>query len=109
MDHTRGLHGREAGAVGAVGSVAHETVEGGPDGAEDLRWGPEGRLLESHVGVLGFFGCGDVSECVEKGGVWIDEYVRRMEKPTAVPRAMGSRIEAAGLAKTAEGSVREGI
>lgn len=35
--------------------------------------------------------------------------VRRIVKPTAVPRAMGSRIEAAGLAKTAEGRVREGM
>jgi len=32
-----------------------------------------------------------------------------VEKPTAVPRAIGRRIEAAGLANTAAGSVREGM
>jgi len=32
-----------------------------------------------------------------------------MVKPIVVPRAIGSRIEAAGLAKTAEGRVREGM
>lgn len=35
--------------------------------------------------------------------------IRWIEKPTAVPKAIGSRIDAAGLAKTAEGSVREGM
>jgi hypothetical protein len=30
-------------------------------------------------------------------------------KPTAVPRAMGRRMEYAGLAKTAAGRVREGM
>ena len=30
-------------------------------------------------------------------------------KPTAVPRAIGKRMEAAGLAKMAAGSVRDGM
>jgi hypothetical protein len=32
-----------------------------------------------------------------------------VENPTAVPRAMGRRMEAAGLAKTDAGSVRDGM
>lgn len=36
-------------------------------------------------------------------------YLRLVAYPTAVPRAMGSKMEAAGLAKTAAGSVREGM
>jgi hypothetical protein len=41
---------------------------------------------------------------------WEDQgCVRWTENPTAVPRAMGKRIEAAGLAKTAAGSVRDGM
>lgn len=35
--------------------------------------------------------------------------VRFRLKPTAVPRTTGSRIEAAGLVKTDDGSVREGM
>ncbi len=35
--------------------------------------------------------------------------LRRVVYPTAVPRRTGSRMEAAGLANTAAGSVREGI
>lgn len=37
------------------------------------------------------------------------EYVRWTLNPTAVPSPMGSNIEIAGLAKTAAGSVREGM
>lgn len=36
-------------------------------------------------------------------------FARLVEYPTAVPKAIGRRIEAAGLAKTAAGSVREGM
>lgn len=35
--------------------------------------------------------------------------VRRTVKPTAVPNAMGSKMEAAGLAKTAAGRVSDGM
>lgn len=35
--------------------------------------------------------------------------LRETEKPTAVPRAMGKRIAAAGLWNRTAGSVREGI
>lgn len=35
--------------------------------------------------------------------------IRLTEKPTAVPRAMGKRMDAAGLANRAAGSVREGM
>lgn len=35
--------------------------------------------------------------------------LRETLNPTAVPNAIGSRIEAAGLAKTAAGMVMEGI
>jgi hypothetical protein len=35
--------------------------------------------------------------------------IRRIEKPTAVPKAIGNKIEAAEFSKTAEGSVRWGI
>lgn len=68
LDYGGGLEGREAGAVGAVGGVAHEAVEGGPDGAEDLGWGAEGGLLEGHVSVLGLLGCGEVLVVSEPRG-----------------------------------------
>lgn len=35
--------------------------------------------------------------------------LRRTANPTAVPRATGNRIDAAGFAKIAAGSVREGM
>ncbi len=57
LDDSGGLEGRQASAVGAIGGVAHEAVESGPDGAEDLGWGAEGGLLKGHVGILGFLGC----------------------------------------------------
>lgn len=41
-------------AVSAVGGVAHEAVEDGPGGAEDLGWWAIWGLLECHVGFLGF-------------------------------------------------------
>jgi len=56
LDYTGGLRGGEAGRIGAVSGVAHEAVEGGPDGAEDLGWGAEGGLFEGHVGILGLLG-----------------------------------------------------
>jgi hypothetical protein len=37
------------------------------------------------------------------------ESVRWTENPTAVPRAMGRRIDAAGFWKTSAGSVMEGM
>jgi hypothetical protein len=40
--------------VGAVGGVAHKTVEDSPCGAEDPRRGTEGRLFEGQVSFLGF-------------------------------------------------------
>jgi hypothetical protein len=36
-------------------------------------------------------------------------YSRRTENPTAVPRAIGKRTEAAGFAKTAAGRVMDGM
>ena len=36
-------------------------------------------------------------------------YSRRTANPTAVPRATGNRMDAAGFAKRAAGSVREGM
>lgn len=38
-----------------------------------------------------------------------EKSLRETLKPTAVPRAIGRRIDAAGLAKTAAGIVREGM
>lgn len=37
------------------------------------------------------------------------ESLRETENPTAVPRAIGRRIEAAGFWKTSAGSVMEGM
>ena len=37
------------------------------------------------------------------------ESLRRTENPTAVPRAIGRRIEAAGFWKTSAGRVMEGM
>jgi len=37
------------------------------------------------------------------------EASRRTEKPTAVPRAMGTRIDSAGWANNCPGRVREGM
>jgi hypothetical protein len=45
-----------------------------------------------------------------RGDLWIEpRYIRRLEYPTAVPRAIGSKIDAAGLENTTAGRVREGI
>lgn len=48
------------------------------------------------------------------GGCWVWRRgggggLRRTEKPTAVPRAMGTRIESAGWANSCPGRVREGM
>lgn len=43
-------------------------------------------------------------EQVEKGG----RHIRRMDQPTAEPRVMGRRMEAAGVLKIWEGSVMPG-
>ena len=37
------------------------------------------------------------------------EYLRRTENPTAVPTAIGNRMDAAGLANSAAGSVMDGM
>lgn len=48
--------GSHADAVGAVGGVAHETIEDGPGGTEDSGGRAVGWLLEGQVGLLAFFG-----------------------------------------------------
>lgn len=100
-----GGEGGEAGGVGFVGGEAHEAVEDGPGWAEDLgRWAVGG-LFEGEVGFLCFFCWDGVRFCRGEGGMGL----RRTEKPTAVPRAMGRRIEAAGLEKIIAGRVMEGM
>jgi len=48
-----------------------------------------------------------VSSIDQRG--WRRVCLRETVKPTAVPRAIGKRIDAAGLAKIAAGSVRDGM
>lgn len=48
-------------------------------------------------------------EMLEDNRIWEEEDIRCTLKPTAVPRVIGSRTEAAGFANTAAGSVRDGI
>ncbi len=96
--------------MGTVGCVAHEAIEDGPGRAEDLRWWAVGWLLEGHVGLLGFFCCRRekvLVVCLKRARK--RERLRLTENPTAVPRAIGRRIEAAGFWKTIAGSVMEGM
>jgi hypothetical protein len=103
------LERRETLVIGAMGGVAHETVKGGPDGTKYLRRRPVGRLLQGHVGFLALLSClvRVVSERLIVDLSIGD--IRWIEKPTAVPKAIGSKIDAAGLSKIADGSVREGM
>lgn len=52
------VRGRSAGRVGPVRGVAHDGVERGPGGAEDVGGWVEGGLAEGEVGFLGFGCCG---------------------------------------------------
>jgi hypothetical protein len=94
--------------VGAISRIAHEAVEDSPCRAEDPRRGTERRLFEGQVGFLGFL-------CwygINKGpGIRKEKVldIRRTVKPTAVPNAIGSKMDAAGLAKTAAGRVSDGM
>jgi len=56
LDIVGRLQRREAGAVGAIGGVAHEAVHGNPGWAKGLRWNPVGWLLKSQIGLLSLFG-----------------------------------------------------
>jgi hypothetical protein len=100
--------GVRSSVVGAVCGVAHKTVEDSPCRAEDPRRGTKGRLFEGQVGFLGFLCWYGINKVL---GIRKEEVldIRRTVNPTAVPNAIGSKMDAAGLAKTAAGSVRDGM
>lgn len=97
----------------AVGRVAHHPIEGSPYGTKDPGRGAEGRLLEGEVLARGVAVlCCFVFIIVSfeaNGEMQEGESLRRVPYPTAVPRAMGRRMEAGRLLKIASGRVNWGM